>query len=53
VKSDGERFQQVVLNLLSNALKFTFSGSVTISTEMVKSASNHNRMLQCRVKDTG
>ena len=30
VHTDGQRVKQVVTNLLSNAQKFTFQGSVTI-----------------------
>ena len=49
VKSDRQKVKQIVLNLLSNALKFTPSGSVTIT------ASNEPRTnsIVIAVSDTG
>jgi signal transduction histidine kinase len=49
LKSDRQKVKQIVLNLLSNALKFTPQGSVTIAaTYDAKS-----RSLAVAVKDTG
>jgi signal transduction histidine kinase len=49
IKSDRQKVKQVVLNLLSNALKFTAEGSVTIR------ASYHapSRSVLISVRDTG
>jgi signal transduction histidine kinase len=49
LKSDRQKVKQIVLNLLSNALKFTPSGSVTIA------ASNdaRERTVGISVRDTG
>jgi PAS domain S-box-containing protein len=49
VKSDRQKVKQIVLNLLSNALKFTTEGSVTIS------ASYHgpSRQVVIAIRDTG
>jgi signal transduction histidine kinase len=44
---DERRLTQVVLNIASNAIKFTENGSVTIS------ASAANRMFEVAIKDTG
>ena len=44
---DPARIQQILLNLLSNALKFTHSGSIRLS------ASAENEALVFRVADTG
>jgi signal transduction histidine kinase len=47
VKSDRQKVKQIVLNLLSNALKFTAEGSVTIS------ASYQGPSVSIAVRDTG
>lgn len=44
---DRTRFKQVIINLCSNAIKFTHSGGITIAIEI-----NHN-MLAIKVIDTG
>ncbi|WP_428240864.1 CHASE domain-containing protein [Gynuella sp.] len=49
---DGLRFKQVLINLASNALKFTSHGNVTISVKQV-SADAQKVWLQFRVTDTG
>jgi signal transduction histidine kinase len=49
VKSDRQKVKQVVLNLLSNALKFTPAGSVTISASYDQS----KRWVAISVQDTG
>ena len=49
LKSDRQKVKQVVLNLLSNALKFTPTGSVTI----VASYDERKRWVTISVHDTG
>ena len=49
LKSDRQKVKQVVLNLLSNALKFTPAGSVTISA----SYDEKKRWVAISVQDTG
>jgi PAS domain S-box-containing protein len=49
---DGFRLRQVLLNLLSNALKFTRQGSVTVSLDYEQSPSQGDK-LQFKVSDTG
>jgi len=49
ITSDRQKVKQIVLNLLSNALKFTHQGSVTISARRL----NDDRVLQLSVSDTG
>src|SRR3970282_2762262 len=49
LKSDRQKVKQIVLNLLSNALKFTPRGSVTIRA----SYDGRTRMVHIAVRDTG
>jgi signal transduction histidine kinase len=47
--SDRQKVKQILLNLLSNALKFTHQGSVTVSVH----PSPRERVLYLAVRDTG
>ena len=51
LKGDSERFSQVILNLVTNAIKYTEKGNITIKVDSVKSST------KCRLKvivlDTG
>jgi PAS domain S-box-containing protein len=49
VSSDRQKVKQIVLNLLSNALKFTPSGSVTIRANY----DSRSRIVKISVRDTG
>ena len=49
LRSDRQKVKQIVLNFLSNALKFTPSGSVTISA----SYNARSRLFDISVRDTG
>jgi adenylate cyclase len=51
VRSDPTRLRQIVLNLLSNACKFTERGRVSLSVS--RSRSNGEEFLAARVADTG
>jgi CheY-like chemotaxis protein len=61
IRTDEKRLQQVVLNLLSNAFKFTGEGSVTLAVRPVSSgwSTNHpvlrfaERAIEIAVTDTG
>jgi signal transduction histidine kinase/CheY-like chemotaxis protein/HAMP domain-containing protein len=61
IRTDEKRLQQVVLNLLSNAFKFTAQGSVTLSVRTATSgwSTNHpvlrsaDRAIAIAVTDTG
>jgi len=48
--SDKNRLSQVLITLLANAFKFTFSGGVTISVAL---ESQHPYQLKFSIKDTG
>ena len=49
---DPLRLEQVITNLVSNALKFTEKGSVTLNVFLLSRTEN-SLLLQFRVKDTG
>ncbi|QDV71579.1 Signal transduction histidine-protein kinase BarA [Rosistilla carotiformis] len=52
VRCDGNRLRQILVNLVSNAVKFTKSGSVTLRTQCVRRQGNEMR-LRFSVIDTG
>ena len=47
--NDATKFRQVIVNLLSNAAKFTRDGVITLSADF----DTHSRMLTVNVADTG
>lgn len=49
---DSPRLKQVLSNLVSNALKFTHSGSVSINVKMLQNLENHQKVC-FEIKDTG
>ncbi|EDY83614.1 ATPase, histidine kinase-, DNA gyrase B-, and HSP90-like domain protein [Verrucomicrobiia bacterium DG1235] len=52
LSADRVKLQQVVLNLVANAVKFTESGSIKILTFIDKTA-DHDALLRIEVQDTG
>lgn len=49
--TDKEKFKQILINLISNSVKFTKEGSISISCELT--TEGDNIFLNTRVKDTG
>jgi signal transduction histidine kinase/DNA-binding response OmpR family regulator/CHASE3 domain sensor protein len=53
IVGDSLRIQQVLVNLLSNALKFTITGRVDIRLRVEEDVQSSGRRLRCEVLDTG
>ena len=51
--SDATRMRQILLNLLSNAAKFTKNGTVTLSCRIEPESRNDGELLVLEVTDTG
>jgi PAS domain S-box-containing protein len=52
IKGDSERFKMILINLISNAIKFTEKGHIKISLQTQAVDSNHVELVIC-VEDTG
>ncbi len=53
IKADPTRLRQVLINLISNAVKFTDSGNIEVSLEVFASHSSGEERLKFSVKDSG
>ena len=53
VAGDPLRLQQIVTNIVGNAIKFTEQGMVNIHVSMILSAARNKVQLQFRIRDTG
>lgn len=52
VTGDTTRLKQIILNLLANAVKFTYQGSLRLSVDLLRQEEDH-LVLQFQVTDTG
>jgi signal transduction histidine kinase/DNA-binding response OmpR family regulator len=53
ITGDSMRIRQVLLNLLSNAAKFTHEGSITVGAEVLEETGTEPARVQVSVTDTG
>lgn len=56
--SDRRRIEQILINLINNAIKFTERGQITVSVDVISPYTNPNSLIyssaiRVRVKDTG
>jgi signal transduction histidine kinase/CheY-like chemotaxis protein len=52
IRADADRFKQVLMNLLGNAVKFTERGEIVLTLEVAEQAEGR-ALLRCLVRDTG
>ena len=53
IKTGEGRVQQILLNLMSNAMKFTQKGTIMIVAELIWRSDVNKWAIQFQVKDTG
>ena len=53
LSGDLTKLQQILLNLISNAIKFTEAGSVVIQVVVEPTANGETALLRCNVRDSG
>ena len=53
VQTDEVRLRQILLNLLSNACKFTHNGTITLDVTAIPNAGTDNDLVRFAVHDTG
>ena len=53
IRSDVNRFQQILINLVSNAIKFTFKGHVEVKGSLTIEPGTRTAYLKIKVIDTG
>lgn len=53
IKTDEKRLKQILFNLISNAVKFTHQGHISLTVVTLKSTLNNCTILQFQVEDTG
>ncbi len=53
VTIDVQRVKQIIINLIGNALKFTFRGRISLGANLGSAKKDGRTMLQFIVRDTG
>jgi signal transduction histidine kinase len=52
-KSDENRIKQILINLISNAIKFTFEGGIKVHASLIQNSNTFETYLKISVADTG
>jgi signal transduction histidine kinase/CheY-like chemotaxis protein/ligand-binding sensor domain-containing protein len=53
IKSDPGRIQQILTNILSNAIKFTEQGQIVITAKLAPAVKEDYFIFSCKIQDTG
>ena len=53
VQADVTRLKQILANLISNAVKFTHSGAITLDVSEIRTSNIYSSAIKFSVKDTG
>ncbi len=54
ISGDAQRISQILINIIANAIKFTDKGFVKISTTILSTKNNSDKMMiSCIIEDTG
>ncbi|MDM8560401.1 response regulator [Candidatus Parabeggiatoa sp. HSG14] len=53
VHADEKRLRQILINFLSNAIKFTQKGGVTLKVSSIQNPKSKNRQICFQIEDTG
>ena len=50
---DSTRIHQIFMNLLNNAVKFTYQGGIAIDVNLIESQENNMHFIEIKITDTG
>ncbi len=53
LRGDADKLRHVLMNLVGNAVKFTYSGSIELSVKRIRSTTNGEILLKFSISDTG
>jgi signal transduction histidine kinase/ligand-binding sensor domain-containing protein/DNA-binding response OmpR family regulator len=53
VKSDPNRIRQIIMNILSNAIKFTEQGEIVIAAKLEATEKENELLFSCKIQDSG
>jgi signal transduction histidine kinase/ligand-binding sensor domain-containing protein/ActR/RegA family two-component response regulator len=53
IRGDDIRLRQILMNLVSNAMKFTHHGEISIRTRLLNTSDDNQLLVEIEVRDTG